>query len=214
MQSEFEELYVRDAYNQISNAFDKTRVSHWKSVKKFVLDLKPESLVLDAGCGNGKNMQITDHVKYVGCDNCENLIDICKKKGLDVVLANIKKLPFPDNHFDAVMCIAVLHHIYDATIRFDVVKELMRVLKVSGKIIIQVWAKEQKLTERFMSINNDNDFFVTWKNNDVVIKRFYHLFSELEIDELVSLVCKDKTVTLIKKEYELDNWTITFLKLQ
>lgn len=205
-----EEIYVKEAYNQIADEFDRTRVCHWKGVVDFVNLLEPDSYVLDAGCGNGKNMQIRkQEIKYMGCDISEKLVDICKNKGLNVIISNIKTLPFPDDSFDAVICIAVLHHINSDKDRIDSLIELLRVLKSGGKLLFQVWAKEQTLTQRFIHING-NDYFVTWKNNDdTLIKRYYHLFSELEIKILLSQLFG---VKIIKLTYEKDNWCVILQK--
>jgi hypothetical protein len=42
-------------------------------------------------------MQIRQNdLKYTGCDISEKLVEICKGKNLNVILANIKVLPFDD----------------------------------------------------------------------------------------------------------------------
>jgi SAM-dependent methyltransferase len=105
------------------------------------------------------------------------------------------------------MCIAVLHHITSDKDRLGALEELLRVLKPGGKLLFQVWAREQELTSRFIPIQRDkNDFFVTWKNNDgKIIKRYYHLFLELELKILLSQLYN---VKIISMTYEKDNWSI------
>lgn len=208
---EIEEVYVKDAYNCIANEFDKTRHCHWKGVVDFVNSLTSGCHVLDAGCGNGKNMQIRmNDIKYTGCDISEKLVEICKKKELNVILANIKALPFDNEFFDAVVCIAVLHHIALEQDRLGALEELLRVLKPGGKLLFQVWAREQELTSRFIPIQiKKNDFFVTWKSNDEIIKRYYHLFSEVEIKILLSQLYNIKVISI---SYEKDNWSIILQK--
>ena len=209
-----EKVYVEQTYSHISDEFDKTRVSHWKGVKEFITSLQKDSLVLDAGCGNGKNMQIRSDLKYLGCDLCENFAEICKRKGFDVIVSNIKSMPFDVNKFDAVMCIAVLHHISSDEDRLLSLNELIRVLKPKGKLLFQVWAREQELTKKFIQINDNNDFFVTWTMKDSkdgeLSKRYYHLFSEKDID---SLVLQLKNVKVINKTFEANNWCFVLEKL-
>ena len=165
-------------------------------------------------------MQIRDDLKYIGCDISEKLLEICTKKGLNTILANIKNLPFLDNTFDHIICIAVLHHISVREERINAINELLRVLKPGGKLLFQVWAREQKLTSRFIPIvsSHKNDFFVTWtmKQGDKInvkeqiIKRYYHLFPELEIKELLAQL---HGIKIISKTFEQNNWCVILEKI-
>lgn len=207
-----ETKYVKDTYNQIATDFDRTRYNQWSTVKKFIEMLPVNSLVLDAGCGNGKNM-IFENIQFVGCDICENFVEICQKKGFNVVLSSVTSMPFQNNMFDAVMSIAVLHHIYQKDDLMRALNELIRVVKNNGLIHFTVWAKEQKLTEKFIPIDDKGNYFVTWKDKitrEVVGKRFYHLFSKTEIDELLYSL---KNIKIMDVKFECDNWNVTLQKI-
>lgn len=213
--SELEQQYVLDTYDQIASEFSQTRYNPWPSVKKFVDSFPPNSLVLDAGCGNGKNMGIRNDLQFVGIDTSENLLKICRERGFNVKASNIKSVPFEDNYFDFIICIAVLHHIVNPEERIQAICELIRITKPGGQIMIQVWAREQTLTRKFVPINDQNDFFVTWTKVNMtgekcVSKRYYHLFSENEIDELVLRL---NGIKLINKFYEADNWCFIIEKI-
>lgn len=200
--SEFEQEYVVKVYDKIASSFNTSRQGyHWKRIKNFINSLPSGSSVLDAGCGNGKNMRIRPDLKFTGCDTSEALLDICRNEGHDVVNANIKCLPFENEKFDVVICIAVLHHIDNN--RSSVLKELFRVMKPGGLLFVQVWAREQELTKRFVEQETHNDFFVSWTDVDGrVFQRYYHLFPEKEIDELV----KDTGSLCLEKGFECNNW--------
>lgn len=207
-----ETKYVKESYNQIAKDFDRTRYNHWSSVKKFIETLPKNSLILDAGCGNGKNMLFKD-MQFIGCDISENLVEICQKKGLNVVLSSIVKMPFQNNFFDAVMSIAVLHHIYKYDDVVNALKEFIRVVKNDGLILFTVWAREQQLTDKFTPIDDKGNYFVTWKNKDtreIVNQRFYHLYLRKEIDEVVNSL---KNIEIIDINYEYDNWNIILKKI-
>lgn len=51
------------------------------------------------------------------------------------ILLDILEIPFPDNHFDLIICNHVLEHIEDDT---KAINELLRVLKPNGNAILQV----------------------------------------------------------------------------
>ena len=88
MQTMLEKTYVNDVYKEIAQHFDVTRVNKWSWVEDFLNKLKPNSLVLDLGCGNGRNMN-HEKIRFIGVDNCENFVKICNTKGLDVINCNM-----------------------------------------------------------------------------------------------------------------------------
>ena len=198
-----ESLYVKDVYDQIGDRFSSSRHSPWPSVKSFIQSLPDGSLVLDAGCGNGKNMLIRPTINMIGCDVSNTLLEICSTKGLNVVEANIINLPFKDNTFDAVICVAVLHHLSSHERRTQAVKEMLRVVKPGGKLFIEVWALEQNLTaKKFFKIeNNLNDYFVLWENKH---QRYYHLFDKEEMTRMFPTG---------EIGFQKDNWHVTLTKL-
>ncbi len=205
-----ENLFVNNIYEKIAYHFNHTRTYYWFSIKEFVLSFNNKSLLLDAGCGNGKNMLIRNDCMILGLDNCNKLIEISKNKKLNVLLSNIKNIPFRNNLFDGVFCVAVIHHLENKENRLIAINELIRVTKSNGKIFIQVWDKDIKKNNKFIKINNDNDYFVTWKlnNKEIVLKRYYHLFSKIELLNLIDY----NLVELIEIKNEFNNWIIILKK--
>lgn len=53
-------------------------------------------------------------------------------------------LPYASNRFDAVLSIAVLHHITTPSRRIHMLTELLRVLRPGGKALVTVWATHQE----------------------------------------------------------------------
>lgn len=53
-------------------------------------------------------------------------------------------LPFKDCSLDAVLSIAVIHHFSTTERRVCALRELARVLRIGGRIIITVWAMERR----------------------------------------------------------------------
>ena len=54
------------------------------------------------------------------------------------------------NFFDAVISIGVIHHFSTQSRRIKAVKELCRILRPGGRLMVYVWAMEQR-TRKFKS---------------------------------------------------------------
>ena len=61
----------------------------------------------------------------------------------DVLMADALCLPMRPGSCDAVLCIAVLHHISAEARRVRLLRELVRVAAVGGRVLVQAWALEQ-----------------------------------------------------------------------
>ena len=156
-----ETIYVKEVYEEIAPHFSNTRVNKWSWVIDFLDSLKKDSIVYDLGCGNGRNM---DHgsLKFVGIDNCESFITICESKNLSVINSNITKIPLNNNSADAIICIAVFHHLSSSENRIQSLLEMKRLIKSGGKILLSTWSinQPQKTRRTFKSRNNVRIFLV------------------------------------------------------
>ena len=178
--------HVKDVYEKIANHFSNTRKVRWDWVDSFILNIKPGSVVYDIGCGNGRNM-ISNHVNFIGVDNCENFLKICREKNLNVINSNIKNLPFRDNSADAILCIAVFHHLSNFNDRILALNEIKRVAKNDSLILLSVWSINQpKKTKKNFTQFGDN--IVLWNCYGKIYKRYYYLFKLSEINNLFEIV--------------------------
>ena len=136
-------------YDLHAPAFSRTRFRIWPHVAKFLDSLPPASRVLDIGCGNGKNMTYgQEHgLQMMGLEQSPSLCDICLVKGLDVIEGDARTIPFEDNTFDAIIMIAVIHHL-DPAEHIKVLGEINRVLKPQGRALITNWAVEQPIAQK------------------------------------------------------------------
>lgn len=97
---------------------------------KFII--KPNSLILDIGCGEGKIWKEFRNYKIYGVDNAkENLKKA--KKFLKPILSDATKLPFKKNTFDLVVASEIFEHVFYPDL---VLSEIDRVLKKGGFSII------------------------------------------------------------------------------
>ena len=204
---------TREDYNLISDDFSRTREYLWEELRplldKYICE---KDKVLDLGCGNGRYYRYfkEKEAEYIGIDNSEKLIEIAKKKYFfaDFRVGDSLNLPFPDNYFDKVVSIAVLHHIPSKDFRMQFLKEAKRVLKKDGNIILTVWKfhrkKEKKLLFKYtllkiigLSKLDFRDILEPWGNR---AERYYHWFSEKELEKLV-----EKTSFEIEEIGQIEN---------
>jgi len=80
----------------------------------------------------------------MGCDRSSGLMDICCKRGFEVLQCDCLYLPYKDNSVDAVISIAVIHHLSTQERRRRAISEMIRVLRPKGTCLIYVWAMEQR----------------------------------------------------------------------
>ena len=104
---------------------------------------KIEDYVLDAGCGSGRHLKlVSNNIKIgIGIDYDSQAIKEAQRnnkgiKNLKFYIANIYDIPFPDNLFGVILC---LNHTFGNLLKHKpAIKEMLRVLKPNGKIIITV----------------------------------------------------------------------------
>lgn len=141
---DIEKKYVHSVYDAIAPHFSSTRFAKWPKVAKFLESLTPGSIVLDAGCGNGKYLGFNPNCFFIGCDISSPLISICANRGHEVLVADALNLPYRTGFGDAAISIAVLHHLSTEERRKRAIEELVRIVCKGGRILITVWAVEQE----------------------------------------------------------------------
>ena len=117
------------------------------SVSRFSAALPDRARVLDAGAGEGKFAGAFARQRYTGVDLGIGDTD-WNYAGLDA-LADLERLPFPDNAFDACINIVTLEHVREPA---AVVKELYRTLKPGGMILLVTpheWEEHQQPHDYF-----------------------------------------------------------------
>lgn len=204
-----EETNVKDVYEKIANHFSHTRVYSWSWITEFLENIHSKnenSLIYDLGCGNGRNMNFKN-LKFIGIDNCENFINICKCKNLNVIKSEITNTQLPSNSADAIICIAVIHHLVSEENRLRALLEIKRLIKPGGKILLSVWSINQpkKTRRNFKSYGNN---IVLWNNYGESYERYYYIF---KIDELKSLI-KKAGLYILNHNYDCGNEIFVLLK--
>ena len=141
-------------YQENAEAFSDTRFCLWDVVRDFGKQFTKNDYVLDAGCGNGKNIKyFQNQTNIMGFDKSEPLLEICKKKGYDVFHSDILDIVMDDESFHYIICIAVIHHLDSPQKHISAIHELMRLLKPNGQLLVTLWAFESDDYSKIKMIN-------------------------------------------------------------
>lgn len=184
--------------------FSNTRYCLWKSVNDFSKQFSQSSNVLDAGCGNGKNMLHLQHLvaTITGFDNCKNFVTLCNMRGLHVIEGDIINPPYEDNTFDFIICIAVIHHLKHECDRTKAMNELLRILKPGGKVLLTVWAVESDAySKKRKFIQGDNNVLFNKKD------RYYFVHDKNSFKEYCEQFSVEKEIF-----WDKGNWNVIFTK--
>lgn len=145
---------------------------------------------------------------------CNSLLNIIADKNnkYNICCADALHLPYRNDAFDAIISIAVFHHISNYNNRKRFIEQNIKILKPNGVALITVWAREQLIKNTWKDIGN-NDFFVPWvdTDNNIIYDRYYHLFTQKEIISLFEEFTD--TLSILKIVFEMDNWCIVFKKI-
>ncbi|MBU0670938.1 class I SAM-dependent methyltransferase [Patescibacteria group bacterium] len=195
---------VKSDYNNIAPHFSETRAYSWQEFEDFKQYLKPGLDILDLGCGNGRFYEFLEPFKinYTGVDNSSGLLDEAVKKfpQAKFIIGDMLNVPIDNNQYDIVFSIASLHHIPSDELRLRAAKEIYRLLKKDGILIMTNWNLFQDKYKKLFGKKNldNNDLLIPWKDQDgkKLADRYYHAFTEKELSELA-----DKSGFIIKKQY-------------
>lgn len=92
-------------------------------------------MILDVGCGVG-DFAVNNPKKIIGIDHNRKSLEMAKKRGCQAVFGDVLNIPFKNNSFDGVFCAHVIEH-FNSKEALILLKEINRVLKKGGKLVIQ-----------------------------------------------------------------------------
>ncbi|MCA9622562.1 MAG: class I SAM-dependent methyltransferase [Myxococcales bacterium] len=117
--------------------------------RKFLSD---KHTILDAGTGAGRDAanfaDNAPHAKVFGVDTAWAALLVASQEegrpNVNLVHADVNRLPFPDEYFDFINCDQVIHHTPDPPLTFQ---NLRKKLKTGGTICTYVYAKKSVIRE-------------------------------------------------------------------
>ncbi len=145
-------------FDLIADYYDETREPLRKDVLGFLIDhLTGMKEILEVGVGTGRVAIPLQEAGFdiTGIDISEKMLDRARHKGLrKAFIADARKIPFPDESFDATIIVHVFHLLNN---RKQVLEEALRVSRREVLSIIRIGdslstASQDQLRGRFMEI--------------------------------------------------------------
>ncbi len=138
------EKWIKD-YDEIFELHSNKLRNTPSNVHYFALGhTKEKDYVLDVGCFSGQlSILLKDKGRNsTGIDVSHKSVKYCESKSKGIVYTQmfVEELQFQDELFDCVCAIQVIEHLEDHIIA---IKEMLRVLKKGGKLIITVPIKKE-----------------------------------------------------------------------
>src|SRR3989344_1766751 len=188
-----------------SKVFDRIRsVIHndYADEKRIISEnSKKNKITMDFGCGIGQFSRLFSPEHYHGCDTDKTYINFCKSnhKGNFYVIKKTPPYQFKDKYFDQILISAVIHHIDDKLL-IKISKELKRILKDNGKLMIvdHFTKKNQKniFCKLLINLDRGNQF----RNPKEAMKIFSKDFKVKKLKTFKNGPYKDYILILIKNQ--------------
>jgi len=185
--------------------------------------------ILDIGCGTGgTTLSLNQFGSTYGIDSSFSALKYCNQRGLEkVVKSSSYELPFSSNSFDLVTILDVLEHIKND---LKVLKEVKRVLKKDGTILITVpayqflWSEHDLAVSHYRRYNSKTLSSIINQSGFKVVRISYFvsfLFPLLAVYRIASKLKKSKSNPkshliqlptsiniLLQKILHLENWIL------
>lgn len=145
-EAQYKALSIKE-FSRAAKVYETDEAGVYKMCKKDYPDVleelekEPFTDLLDCGCGTAPMLTLLKQKypdrHYTGIDLTPEMIEVARAKGMpgvELVVGDCEKLPFPDASFDAVICCQSFHHYPNAQDFFD---SVCRVLRPGGRLVLR-----------------------------------------------------------------------------
>lgn len=139
-----------EEYRRLAPEYDRRWARYVEGTVRMTLaalePARPQDRILDTGCGTGALLAEVGRAfpgaRLHGVDLSGSMLRVARKRlGRTAVLAGARtqELPYPDEAFDAVASVSVLHFVPDP---LRALREAFRVLRPGGTLVLTDWCRD------------------------------------------------------------------------
>lgn len=172
-----EKISLKQAYDNYAGQRDRSGIEPWKwqEREQFLTLLQrreSRASLLEIGAGPGRDsLYFHQHgLDVTSIDLSEEMVRLCRQKGLRAQVMDFHRLEFPDESFDAVFALNCLLHVPKAKLD-GVLQEIRRVLRPGGLFFCGVYGGEE--TEGI------------WQQDSYEPKRFFAMYEDETISRIM-----------------------------
>ncbi len=209
----------RDFYVTFAEHFAASRSVSDPALTSILPYLPSRARILDVGCGNGRLALLLDRDRpgssYVGVDAVPELIeearaqtgdlsrteavfrvlDVTERGWMERVPTALPSAP-PGTGFGCAVVLAVLHHIPDVDLRARILRDVARLLKPEGYVILSTWRflANERMRRKIVDWDvvgidesdlDPGDYLLDWKRGGRGL-RYCHMIDEEEVEALAA----------------------------
>ena len=189
-------------YNSIAYKYYGNQLKYIEDLKReaketllpFLDLLGDNSKITDLGCGTGLDLEVISECrkgsKLYGMDISVNMIEICKKRIIDVELINDDFLKYEfKEQFDGIIMKAFIHLFPKSVFEKVILTKIKKILKTRGYALLST------------SIHSQSSEGIETKSEYPGIKRYRARYKE---DELLRIVSKKFEIVNTKREKDIE----------
>lgn len=184
-------------FSSLDHLIQNRFVSIFGHMNNIVLKKRPKK-ILDIGCGNGINLQLSDcysrHLEYFAIDYAEKTVEVAQKTypNANIQCMDAFNMTFEDKSFDMIILSSVYILYEKMEDRQKLLLEAKRVLKDDGILVLTVWneaplvkfsVKFSEFISKLKNISLPQDFMgYMFSNKDI---KFEALLSSMKVEETI-----------------------------
>ena len=160
---------------------------------------RAKGVVVDIGCGTGNILRFIKCEQYIGVEPSGGMRRVFKEKwGFEPVNGHFLDIPLSDGIADTVITTYAFHHVPDGE-KENAIKEMLRVLKHDGKIVIgDVMFESEKEKRRIGEVDGiteeiEDEYFATVEHLREICERVGLEFTFEQVNRYVWITEMKKT---------------------
>lgn len=223
---------IKDFYDLNAKSFQITRKKIWPEFEHIFKQIKKSTKknlkILELGCWDWRfawflESKLKRSFSYTWVDISENLINLAQNQysQFEFITDNMNDFltKCEQEKYDFIVIIAAFQHLPNKSYRNNALKNIYRSLKYWWELIMTNWSFSKWFLNKFkipffkaisknilsLWLYKFNDLYIPWKDQEKTYFRYYHIFTQKELNNLLKL----NSFIIIQNQYIDKNWDLS-----